>query len=114
MIAFVPRLPVPPVSVHPAELRLRLAVLEDAVRIIHGGVRSREHRRRAAFIEAMEWIFSDNLGWPFSFRNVCVAVDVDAQRLRARITGALAAASFPLERRAAQHKPNAHGVRPGT
>lgn len=76
-----------------AELRLVAAVLEDAIRIVAAGAASPAYRRRAVFAETIEWIASDDLRWPFSFRNLCVALQVDALHLRAAITCSLRAAT---------------------
>ena len=69
------------------------AVLEDALRVIRDGVASPARRRGAVFVETMEWLVSDDLAWPFSFRNLCTALDVNAQCLRKRIAHVLAATS---------------------
>jgi hypothetical protein len=49
------------------EIRLMMAILEDAVQIIRSN-RTRQHR---AVAEARRWVLSDDVSWPFSFVNVC-------------------------------------------
>jgi hypothetical protein len=75
-----------PVSGHSAsdrgESRLMFAVLEDAIRLARCPPRARPGSRHREIREALEWIFSDDRLWPFSFLNVCDALSVDAARLR--------------------------------
>jgi hypothetical protein len=63
-----------------------LAVLQDALRILTGagGADPFELDRQVA--EARNWMLSDDTSWPFAFRNLCVALDIDADRLRRRVT----------------------------
>jgi hypothetical protein len=69
------------------EQRLMVALLEDAVReLVRPEVAwmGAAARRRA---EVWSWVESDDVAWPFSFLNVCDALDLDAEKLRARLTG---------------------------
>ena len=67
------------------EQRLMAAVLEDAMREL---VRPSEvwigaaERQRA---EVQAWVESDDVAWPFSFLNVCEALDLNPAHLRRRI-----------------------------
>ena len=67
------------------EQRLMAAVLEDAMREM---ARSSEiwvgpaGRRRA---EVQAWVESDDVAWPFSFLNVCDALDLNPAGVRRRI-----------------------------
>ena len=65
------------------EKRLMLAVLEDAVGTFqkYADVSSRHGRR--LFSEAEEWFASPDADWPFAFVNVCQALGLDAEYLRA-------------------------------
>lgn len=64
------------------EVRLAIAVLEDAVQ----SVTVPHDKRRAAsaleFSRARDWILDDSREWPFSFANLCeqLGLDVDAVR----------------------------------
>jgi hypothetical protein len=64
------------------EQRLMRAVLENALRELvrpgagWDGVRA---RRRA---EVQLWLASDDVAWPFSFVNVCEALDLDPSEVR--------------------------------
>jgi hypothetical protein len=69
------------------EQRLMAAVLEDAMRELArpGGAWFGARARRRAEIEA--WFLSDDVAWPFSFVNVCEALDLDVARFRTRLGG---------------------------
>jgi len=63
-------------------LRLMYAILEDAVSIVvFGGARTSGCLRR----ETQNWFLADDPYWVFSFHNVCEALDLDVDRLRARM-----------------------------
>ncbi len=64
------------------ERRLMLAVLEEAAAVLwkHATGRSRSSRRRLE--EAISWCDSDDVTWPFSFVNVCQALDLDIEWVR--------------------------------
>ena len=63
-------------------MRLMLAVLDDAL----GTILSQADRRTRLWFEAAEWIASAAREWPFSFLNICDVLDIDALRLRRRLT----------------------------
>ena len=58
------------------EKRLMLAVLTDAVRCYQVGFDSHKIARIRAFREAEEGLFSARGYGPFSFENVCYALDI--------------------------------------
>ena len=67
------------------EQRLMAAVLEDAVRELvrpSGAWYGAAARRRA---EVVLWFESDDVGWPFSFVNVCEALDLDPSDVRSHV-----------------------------
>jgi hypothetical protein len=66
-----------------AERALMTAVLTDALLVVTEGKRLPSGRPTALFVETLAWVRSDDLSWPFSFRNLCIALDVDPERLRA-------------------------------
>jgi hypothetical protein len=76
----------PPAAVGRAlapEQRLALAVLQDAVA---------DFQRHAfdlgpRFAEMRDWIFSDDASWPFTFVNLCSALDLDPSHLRCGLAG---------------------------
>jgi hypothetical protein len=64
------------------EKRLMLAVLTDAVGCIE---RYRNGRGVQSWVEcraALRWILDQDRKWPFSFENICLALDLNADRLR--------------------------------
>ena len=63
------------------ERALRLAVLEDAIRCLEAPTRRRDEAAR----EALRWITATDDDWPFSFVDVCEALDIDPGRLRAAL-----------------------------
>ena len=69
------------------EQRLMVAVLEDAMRELArpGGEWFGARARRRA--EIVAWFASDDVAWPFSFVNVCEALDLDVARFRTRLGG---------------------------
>jgi hypothetical protein len=64
------------------EKRLMLAVLEDAVAVYRKHVHSRHAAGRQLFEEADEWIRSDDVGWPYSFVNICHVLGFDVDYMR--------------------------------
>jgi len=68
------------------EKALMLAALEDAIRCLSG--RGRAGARLAR--EADKWIRADDHHWPFSFVNICAALDLDERRLRAALLARVA------------------------
>jgi hypothetical protein len=70
-----------------AERRLMIAVLADAIGCLQKNLRARNAKKRRLFLEAEEWIRSEDIAWPFSFRNICDVLGVDAEALRAQADG---------------------------
>ena len=69
-----------PEKVDRPELRLMLAVLEDAVRCYLGT--SRRARDRGGMSEAEKWLEDRNGAWLYSFESVCAVLDIHAEALR--------------------------------
>ena len=84
-----------------SEQRLMLAVLADAINILHDGRGSLSARKRRLFIDAARWVMTRGTNVPFSFDNVCDALEISAEALRNRLsalgTGA-AGSQLPLAR----------------
>ena len=70
------------------EQRLMAAVLEDAMRELErpGGEWYGARARRRA--EVQFWLASDDVAWPFSFVNVCEALDLDPREVRSSLARA--------------------------
>jgi hypothetical protein len=69
------------------ERKLLFAVLEDAIRTY---LRHRDSgpaaRNNEEFLEAVEWLSVDDDSSPFTFLNVCEALEIDADCLRLGIS----------------------------
>jgi hypothetical protein len=64
------------------EKRLLLAVLEEAVVTFQRYATEQGRRGRRLFREAEEWMGSEELCWPCSFRNICDVLGLDPGYLR--------------------------------
>jgi hypothetical protein len=85
-----------------SEQRLMLAVLADAINILHDWRGSPGIRKRRMFAEAARWVMTRGRNVPFSFDNVCDALEIDSEALRQRlaqtISGVGADSQPPLAR----------------
>ena len=67
----------------PPELRLLLAILEDAIHCYRKHLFATNRRRRRLFEEAEGWLMShDAVELPFSFEHVCVVVGLNPSYVR--------------------------------
>jgi hypothetical protein len=64
------------------ERRLMVAILEDAVDCFQKHILAMDHRSRHLCVEAEKWFLSDDDSWPFSFVNICHALDLHPGFLR--------------------------------
>ncbi len=69
-------------ATHEPERRLAIAVLQDAVDCFQKHLRARDRKARQLFVEAEEWITSEDRSWPFSFENICDLLQINAAYLR--------------------------------
>jgi hypothetical protein len=67
-----------------SEQRLMLAVLVDAINLLHGH-RAGSSRKRRAFAEAAQWVNTRGTSYPFSFDSICDALEIDSAALRSRL-----------------------------
>jgi hypothetical protein len=65
------------------ERRLMLTVLKDALAAFRKHALAADAHGRRAFRETEEWFASDDVGWPFSFANICEELGLDAEDMRA-------------------------------
>ena len=65
-----------------AEAALMCAVLEDAIDCFREQFGRATRRAKHLGREAEEWLFSDDLHWPFSFVSICSALDLCPQYIR--------------------------------
>ncbi|HZO82224.1 MAG TPA: hypothetical protein VFB33_11075 [Candidatus Binataceae bacterium] len=68
------------------EQRLMLAVLADAINILHDWRAAASVRKRRLFAEAARWVMAHGSNVPFSFDNVCDALEINPDALRRRLT----------------------------
>ncbi len=61
---------------------LMCAILIDAVRCFQTNLEARQRARQQQFREAHFWIFSDEDYGPFSFKEVCSALELDPRGVR--------------------------------
>jgi hypothetical protein len=64
------------------EKRLMLAVMEDAISTFQKSVRGLTRRQRRLLRETEEWMSEADNQWPFSFENICSALDIEPAYLR--------------------------------
>ncbi len=76
------------------EKRLMLAVLTDAVGCIERYSEGRGAQSWPAFYAARRWVLDRDRTWPFSFENICLALDLDPDRIRSVLFAPL----FPSQR----------------
>ena len=69
------------------ERRLAIAVLQDAVDCFQKHLRARDRKAHQLFLDAEEWISSDDRSWPFSFENICDLLQINAEYLRRGLVG---------------------------
>jgi hypothetical protein len=65
------------------EKKLMLAVLEDAVMCFQENVSARDKKRRQLFLETEQWIFEERSDRLFAFENLCFALNLNPQYIRA-------------------------------
>ena len=64
------------------EKRLMLAVLEEAIATFQRHVVAGTRRSQRLVEEVEEWVEGRESEWPFSFENVCAALDIEPEYLR--------------------------------
>lgn len=69
-------------SVREGEMRLMLAILEDAIHCYVKYLAAKDTKGRQQFREAEEWIFERHSDWLFSFENICEILGIEPEYLR--------------------------------
>ncbi|MBU6280758.1 hypothetical protein KGQ64_00855 [bacterium] len=64
------------------EIRLMIAVMEDAVATLQRYAHDPSARHRRDFEETIDWIDSRDTSWPYSFENVCSALAFEPEKVR--------------------------------
>ena len=67
---------------HQPEKMLMFAILVDAISCFRKLSCAEGMHRKIKFIEAKNWLWSNRLDWPFSYRNVCEVLALDPDYLR--------------------------------
>jgi hypothetical protein len=65
-----------------AEAALMCAVLEDAIDCFQKQFSRATRHAKHLGREAEEWLFADDLNWPFSFVSICTALELCPQYIR--------------------------------
>jgi hypothetical protein len=89
------------------EKRLMLAVMEDAISTFQKSIQGATRRQRRLLRETEGWINSTDTSWPFSFENICAALDIEADYLRAGLARWKTAqlVQCPARERSLSHSP---------
>jgi hypothetical protein len=67
------------------EQRLMLAVLIDAINVLHSWKGTGSVHKRRNYAEAIQWINTHGTKHPFSFESVCDALGIEPGLLRSRL-----------------------------
>ena len=79
------------------EKRLMLAILKDAVGCIERYGTGHGLQSWPACRAALQWVLCQDRTWPFSFENICLALDLDPVRFRSVLCSPLGAAAIKPE-----------------
>lgn len=88
----------PPSILHPVQYRdiwngtgwspereLAAAVLDRAATDLRIYRHARKRRHQRLYVQAYDWVVSDDTSWPFTFLSVCHALEISAEALRERL-----------------------------
>lgn len=64
------------------EIRLMLAVLEDAINCYQDNIFALNKKRIQLYKEAEEWFMSDDASWIFSFESICSLLNLEPNYFR--------------------------------
>jgi hypothetical protein len=91
------------------EQRLMLAVLVDAINVLQSWQDGGSARKRRNFADAAQWVNMRGTAHPFSFDNVCAALEIDSELLGSRT---LTVRSANSAREPRPRQPTTPGVKP--
>ncbi len=66
---------------------LAAGILQQAKKDLRRFHRGRSGAERELYLDAYQWVMSDDFTWPFSFVNVCQLMDVAPAHLRQELIG---------------------------
>jgi len=69
------------------EKALAIAVLTQAVLDLYKYRFAKRRRQQRLYMEAYRWVASDDREWPYSFVNLCDALDLSPESLREQLLG---------------------------
>jgi hypothetical protein len=69
------------------EQELMFAVLKDAICCFQKYASARDKMRTRLYLEARKWLMQEDNDWPFSFANICEAIGLSPQYVRAGLLG---------------------------
>jgi hypothetical protein len=69
------------------EQELMFAVLKDAICCFQKYASARDKMRTRLYLEARKWLMEEDNDWPFSFANICEAIGLSPQYVRAGLLG---------------------------
>jgi len=81
------------------EKSLMLAVLEDGIRCLQGTATDMRRRKHLLYAQAYAWVDSQDATWTFSFENICLMLDLNADVLRKKLLQPKPVAAPPSELR---------------
>lgn len=67
------------------EIRLMLAVMEDAVATFQRYLQKPSRSSERVFQETRTWLESEDLEWPYSFSNICEALGMEPELVREKM-----------------------------
>ena len=67
------------------EIRLMLAVMEDAVATFQRYLSEPSRGKESDFRDTRSWLESDDLEWPYSFSNICEALGMEPELVREKM-----------------------------
>ena len=86
-----------------AQHELAAGVLKQAARDLRRFRRATSRAGRELYLDAYRWLTADEFSWPFSFLNVCQALSLAPERVRAELISDLSLGTFRhLTRRCAR------------
>jgi len=77
------------------EVSLVIAILERAILDLREYRYARRRREQRLYMNAYAWVASDDRRWPYSFSNLCEALNLNPLAVRAQLLGDAAPAGPP-------------------